>query len=422
MLIGNDKIYIGYDLSYGYAQISYCRQLDDTPETYSLTEGTEQYNIPVCLFKRRGINQWFIGKEALVFSEQEEGTLIDHIFEKALDQESILIEEEEFETLALLALYVKRTLAMPGKVYRIDRVAGIMFTVPDLTEKTISLLQKLTVLLNFKDVPVFFQGREESIYQYVMNQPKELWKEEVVIFDGNEKGLSSYRLTKNEHTKPVVVLSDEKFHGELAEIDEERDAQFFEVIQDMAMPAYTCVFLIGEKFYGEWSQESLKELCNGRRVFKGNNLYSKGACYGIQSRLKAGSLNERAVIFLGRDKLKTNIGMQVKRNGADSYLAILDGGENWYECKKEFQIILPEGNCLSFLITPLDGRNIQGVEIVLDGLPQRPKKMTRLKILATMSDSYTLILTITDMGFGEFYPPSGMQFCQQIDLRDGGYE
>ena len=59
MLIGSDKIYIGYDLSYGYAQISYCRQLDDTPETYSLTEGTEQYNIPVSLFKRKGINQWF---------------------------------------------------------------------------------------------------------------------------------------------------------------------------------------------------------------------------------------------------------------------------------------------------------------------------------------------------------------------------
>ena len=107
MLIGSDKIYIGYDLSYGYAQISYCRQLDDTPETYSLTEGTEQYNIPVSLFKRKGINQWFVGKEALVFSEHEEGVLIDNIYQKTLDMDTVLIEDEEFETIALLALYVK---------------------------------------------------------------------------------------------------------------------------------------------------------------------------------------------------------------------------------------------------------------------------------------------------------------------------
>ena len=76
---------------------------------------------------------------------------------------------------------------------------------------------------------------------------------------------------------------------------------------------------------------------------------------------------------------------------------------------------------MQFLITPLDGRNVQGIEIVLDELPERPKKMTRLKVLATMLDSGTLNLTITDMGFGEFCQSSGMQFCQQIDLRDGGY-
>ena len=421
MLIGSDKIYIGYDLSYGYAQISYCRQLDDTPETYSLTEGTEQYNIPVSLFKRKGINQWFVGKEALVFSENEEGVLIDNIYQKTLDMDTVLIEDEEFETIALLALYVKRILAMPGKIYRLDRIAGIMFTVPELTEKAILVLQKLKVLLNLKDVPVFFQGREESIFQYAINQPKELWKEEVVIFDGNERGLTSYCLKKNDNTKPVVVISDEVFHGELLEADEEKDSQFLEIVRDLEMPAFTCVFLIGEKFYGEWCQESLKELCNNRRVFKGNNLYSKGACYGIQSKIKSKDSSDKTIIFLGKDKLKTNIGMQVKRGGEDSYLAILDGGENWYECKKEFQIIIPEGNVLQFLITPLDGRNVQGIEIVLDELPERPKKMTRLKVLATMLDSGTLNLTITDMGFGEFCQSSGMQFCQQIDLRDGGY-
>ena len=134
-----------------------------------------------------------------------------------------------------------------------------------------------------------------------------------------------------------------------------------------------------------------------------------------------GGRNADGSIFLGKDKLKTNVGMQVKRGEEDSYLAILNGGESWYECRKEFQIILSEGNSLHFIITPLDGRNIQDMEIILDGLKERPKNMTRLKIVATMSSENVMQLEIEDMGFGEFYPASGMKFREQINLAEEGY-
>ena len=39
------------------------------------------------------------------------------------------------------------------------------------------------------------------------------------------------------------------------------------------------VFLTGEGFEKNWYPDSLRVLCNGRRAFIGNNLYSKGACY-----------------------------------------------------------------------------------------------------------------------------------------------
>ena len=416
-MLNNDRMIIGYDLSYQYAQISYCRLHDDTPKTYALSGGTRQYNIPACLFKRDKVNQWFLGKEAEVFAKQEEGTLIENLLMTALESEDMEIGEEHFETIALLALFVKRSLYLPEKECRPDKVVGIMFTVPVLTEKMISLMQRMILLLNMPECQICFQSREESIYHYVIHQPKELWKDDVLIFDSSQNAIKSYRFKINQNTRPMVAFVEAMEHRRLNGEDEEKDGIFAEVVREHAHVSDGCVFLLGEGFHGEWCQESLQLLCKNRRVFKGNDLYSKGACFGMQNKLLAPK--QPQMIFLSGDKLRTNVGMQVIRQGEESYLAILDGGENWYECKKEWDILLTEDNIITFKLTPLDGRNIRNIEIVLDELPIRKPKMTRLHLQAAMVSASTMEVTIQDMGFGELSPSSDLCFTQQIDLSFG---
>ncbi len=193
-----------------------------------------------------------------------------------------------------------------------------------------------------------------------------------------------------------------------------------QIVQQSTADISSSVFLLGEGFNGEWCQESLRLLCHNRRVFKGNDLYSKGACYCVQERLLDRTGHSSSIIFLGKDKLKTNVGMEVSRQGEDSYLAILDGGENWYECHKSWDVILREGNVVKFKLTPLDGRNVRYIEVVLDGLPQREMNTTRLHLEATMTNERTLKIQIKDMGFGEMVPSSELCFTQQIDLSQGG--
>lgn len=420
MILANDKMIIGYDLSFEYAQISYQRQNGEVPETFALASGTRQYNIPVCLFKRSEVNQWFLGKEALSFAGHEEGTLVKGLLREALEQKEICIGEEVFESIALLALFIKRSLYLPGKECKLDKVAGIMFTVPFLSEKMIDLLQRLSVLLNLPDCKIYFQSREESIYHYMIHQPKELWNEDVLLFDSSDACLKSYRFMKNSNTKPMVAFVEETDHGALTGEDEEKDGQFLQIVQQSAADISTSVFLLGEGFNGEWCQDSLRLLCHNRRVFKGNDLYSKGACYSIQERVIDRTGHAPSIIFLGKDKLKTNVGMEVSRQGEDSYLAILDGGENWYECHKTWDVILREGNVIKFKLTPLDGRNVRYIEVVLDGLPQREANTTRLHLEASMTNERTLKIQIRDMGFGEMVPSSELCFTQQIDLNQGG--
>lgn len=416
-MFGSDRTVVGYDLSNEYAQISFCRQNEDNVQTVSLLEGTEQFNIPVCLFKRAEVNQWFFGKEAQAYSAVEEGTMLSNLLELSIIGDEIAVEEEYFDPAALLTLFIKRSLSLLKGENGKGKIAGIMFTLPTLTNRVISVLSKVSSLLDMKDVTIVFQGREESIYHYLIHQPPELWKHEVEVYDFSEHSMKSYHFYQNKHTRPVVSFVEESRHEEAVQNDTMNlDQIFWEIVeQTTSEKQVSCAYLLGDGFAQDWCQESLRLLCRNRRVFRGNNLYSKGACYSIKERLNnTDNVNDR--IFLGKDKLKANIGMNVIRKQDLSYLALLNGGDNWYDSRKECDIILWHGNSFDIVITPLDGRNIRTVEVVLQGLPAREDKTTRLRINVFMETDSIMRITVKDMGFGDIVATSGMNFTQQITL------
>jgi len=414
MFLNSEKVVIGYDLSDEYAQISYGYPGKTEPETLSLVAGEEQYNIPVCLFKRTEVNQWFFGKEARNYALVEEGTIFENLLELATTGEEVVAGEEKFDPIALLALFVKRSLSLMNKELKKVKPDVIMFTVPVLTPRVVEVLEQMTLLLDMSETKVFFQGREESIYHYVIKQSQPLWKEDVIVYDFSDDKLRSFRFLRNQKTTPVVTFVECEEHA-VRKNDDDLDMRFQEVAKEtLRLKKVSSVYLIGEGFNGNWCRESIRELCMGRRVFRGNNLFSKGACYAAMEH--GNKSPDKGMIFLGKDKLKANVGMQVARGWEESYLALLNGGESWYESKKECQIILTEENAFSIIITPLDGRNVKTIEIVLDGLPQRSAKMTRLKIKVFMVKEDCMQINVTDMGFGDYEKSSGLNFEQQISL------
>ena len=409
-----ERFVVGYDLSTEYAQISYMGMQDAMPETVTLAEGREDYNIPACLFKRMEVNQWFFGREAKNYSSVEEGTMVENLLEHALVGDKLRIGEDEFDHVALLALFIKRSMTLLKSVPK-EKIAAIMFTVPDLTKRAIEVLEAVAEVLGLDDTKIFFVGRQESIFYYVIHQQKELWKQDVLVYDFSERNLKGYHFSVNRNSRPQVSVVDETIHPIVAS-DDNKDSEFSEVIKiDTKDSVVSGAFLIGNGFEDEWCHDSLKELCRGRRVFKGNNLYSKGACYAARERLIDSDMNQ-SLIFLGKDKLKANIGMNLLRGSEESYYAILDGGESWYDAKKEFDIILDKDNTFEILITPLDGKNVRSIEIVLDGLTEREAKTTRLHLKVFMESDDRLRVCATDMGFGEFYPTTYQLFTRQIEL------
>lgn len=421
------KVAVGYDLGRTFAQISYCGLEESEPETVSAVAGTEQYNIPALLCKRSGVGQWYYGKEAIKFAREESGILVEDLLTLAERGEDVLVEGEGYDPVALLTLFVKRSLSLLGIRISLNQIDAFMFTVEELTPRMVDVLGKVAAGLQLNAQHICFQSHLESFYAYTLHQSRELWKDDVMIFEYNTF-LKSLCLECNRRTTPKVVFIEQLSYPEMErrvwkeeeterqQQAEELDALFLTIAgESLKDRTVSTVFLLGDGFKEGWAKESLRLLCRNRRVFQGNNLYSKGACYGMLERLRPGE-QRKEYVYLGADKLKSNIGIRALRRGEDSYYAVLDAGMNWYEAEAEFDIILESGNTVDFVITPLTGGNVTNRAFVLEGLPERPRSTTRLNVHIEMTAVNQAAITIEDMGFGELFKSSGKAWTQTIQV------
>lgn len=414
-----ESVSIGYDLSTEYAQISYMSNSMDSPKTLSAKDNSEQLNIPIVLFKRQGVNQWLYGCDAEGKSGSNEGILIGSLWERALVGDMVTVDEEEFDPVSLLLLFIKRSLNLVLLEVKRESISGIMFTVPALTRRAIEVLETVMSQLELGKTKVFFQGREESIYYYMINQPAELWTYDVSIYDYGTEGLKCYTFQENRNSTPRVAFVDCKEYPGFGKAEYKRDDEFLQVIDEtIGNKLVSCVFLIGKGFVGDWYNKSLKVLCRKRRAFMGNNLYSRGACYACMDRISAKSSDNPVRVFLGAEKLRSNIGMYVNKGAERAYLPLLDAGINWYDGKMSVDMYLWDGNSFEIVVTPLDGRNVRVVEIVLDGLTMREPGTTRIRLEAIMESPVLLRINATDLGFGDFYPASNQLFTKEIKLNE----
>lgn len=410
-LPGSEKVIVGYDLGNKYAQIScYVTGSEEEIRTLSSVAGSSVYTIPLALSKRQGVNQWFYGSEAIRYAEEEEGILVENLLKLARDGEPVQIDGVPIDPVALLTLFLKRSLGLLSQVTNTERIGALMITCEELDHRMLEVLTAATEGLHLKTDQICFQSHVESFYYYNLYQPEELWRHKTILCEYGDASIRTYCMECNRHTTPVVAYMEEReFPFPVPESDEKMQEIAKKLCENQMISS---VYLIGEAFSRDWMKESLRYLCKGRRVFQGNNLFSKGACYGMMERLTPGE-NGKNHVFLGRDKLKSNIGMKVLRQGEESYQALLDAGINWYEAKNTMEFYLLEGRAVEILITSLTGKGNRIARIVPEELQEG---IIRLRISVEMRDDTHLKIELEDLGFGTFRAATHHIWKEEIEL------
>ena len=54
------------------------------------------------------------------------------------------------------------------------------------------------------------------------------------------------------------------------------------------------------------------------------------------------------------------------------------------------------------------------VKVPLDGFPKRPERTTRIQITAGFLDEKTMVVKVTDKGFGELFPKTDAAIRQEV--------
>ncbi|MDE7266439.1 MAG: hypothetical protein K2N89_03130 [Lachnospiraceae bacterium] len=431
-MLKKNGVVVGFDLGNDYSQISYCRADQSMPDTMSLVMGEEQYNIPTVLCKMRGNdghNAWCVGNEALKCASQENGILVENLALLAKNNVLVKVYEEDLTADELLAIFIKKTLAILTMYVRIEDIEAIAFTMRDMDRALMETVRKAVERLDMKHVAMHFLSHEDCFFQYIIHQPGEMWIHDVLLYDYRADGMKSYLLQMNRKTNPVACFIESASFPQMklsntpqsyTEVEGAQYAQLDATLLEIAKEQcethnITSVFLLGDSFSKEWCKESLRYLCRGRRVFQGNNLFSKGACYGAREKVYASTLST-SYVYLSDDKLRANIGMTCDRGRDEIYFPILDAGTSWYDAKREFDVMLTKNNTITLNIAPVDGGKARLAKISLEGLKVRGNKTNRVGLRFFMEDTQAVQIEITDKGFGEFFPSTGRMWRECLPL------
>jgi len=409
---GSGKRYIvGFDLSDSYCALSYCCDKGDI-RTVSLVMGSEEYSIPMALSKRHGAGQWFFGNEAYTSADAGESILVEDIYTKALAGEDTQIDGLVYGAVSLLTLYLKRCFGLLQSVGSFDRMDAVMFTLPEVSTNSISVIRKSLEGLHIKTDRIFFMAHSESFFRYVINEPGDMIRKNPLLFTVEDKGLSLVKLNINRFTTPKVVHA-EKTRFDLprdrSTLPDELDNTLLRASQGVSEKiADYSFYLVGEDFSEDILRNSLKYMCSKGRVYGGINLFSRGAVYALLDRE-----GKSDYVFLGDDKLSNNIGMKLLSQGAEVYYALLDAGICWYDAESFVEFYVQGTNVITLSAESIKENHKSDVVITLEGYEGN---LTRMRLTVSMKDTSVLRVVIEDLGLGAFTGTKANKWEEEIAL------
>ena len=419
---------VGIDLGRETCQVSWVsrsqkrtmtgRRIGYEPETYTRTPGRELCDIPVCMLRERETGRWLCGEEALRCASQTGQALTRGFYEAALEGRMLAAGGEEVNPSMLLSLYFRSCLQLIRRQVSPDQVDTLCVCVPVMEPGTEEVLRRALERLELPVRGLVFKDHAGAFFDYVMNQNEEMRRKGALLLEyrGGEV-LTLGSLDVNHRTNPVTAFASfetRPFRRQASPA--EKDAALLGILREAGIQdRYAAAFLIGDGFAGRWMQESLRFLGQGRRLFQGNSLFSRGAALSALYASGAFAPGD-GIFFLSGGSLTFNVGLTAFSGGKETYVPLLDAGTPWYEARAEEEFILGEGTGLDLALTPVDGSPGRILRLELEDLPERPPRTTRIRLTLSMPEAGTLTAEAEDLGFGTIFPASGRIWKESMKL------
>ena len=176
------------------------------------------------------------------------------------------------------------------------------------------------------------------------------------------------------------------------------------------------VLCAGGGFEMLWAKESANMIFGKEKVYIAKNPKLTNALgAGILAAVYA-DLWDKKIVVEDTQKLENEIGIFDGHN----FIVLAERNSFWWQKHEPKLVIVQkeiEGDLRFYLShkNP-DGDTVNINEIMLHGLPKRPKGVTRLKLAVSFNSNIDLALEISDEGFGELFPSTGLKWEYAVKL------
>ncbi len=368
---------------------------------------------------------------AVNFAEREP---ITGILEKVRTGEDVMNDGKMVGIERVLAYFFRKMLAMTRVRYPGEKIKMLTIAVPSMDKDFVDRIYESLSLIGLENDRVRIIDHKRSYMYYVLYQKKELWTNDVGLFDYDGKRLLYEQLkidrshlpalvgvTEKDFTEAFDVVGKpeklpEKLPDSIEFIDEMDDEEagyataskgtIFENIVKTALKNQfvSSLFMTGEGFEAKWADEVFPRLAVGRRLFRGRNLYVSGATYASKEFGEKKRL-EDYVVF-APDMVPERLSMEVYENGKPTEVVLAPAGYPWFEVDTEVDLI-PDGDTeIVVNARPVFEGETKQYKLDISPILAKNNRMTRIGLRVRFEDAKTAIFTIRDKGFGDTMPGS----------------
>lgn len=415
-----EAYYIGMDLCSDSTQISFYNDIKREPETVNQLNNKETYMMPNILFYSMATGDWYVGSEASEARFKEEGIILDELYKNARNEDLVDVDGVKYSYKQLFLLMLK--MHINSFLYRYEGavVKRLVITIPEYNRDLFKVLSELYRELDVPAECIKITSHLDSGLYYIFNQSSDLWVNSVALFDYNIEGLHYYRIDISRGKTPEVIsVTHEDYSTQFnmalfAGDNILMDVTFAKIVEyEMKKTYISSVFLTGLGFSEKWMNKSRNMLCQGRRVFAGQNIYTKGACY----KAVGGEYEEfyRRFFVETKENVMFDVGIS-SGDEEDKFIPIALGGKQWYNIKGKIHVILDDTDKITIVYRSRMSDNETREVVKLHGIPKRPNKTSKFSIEVEFEDPHRGAVIIRDVGFGKLFPTTNKIYRKEFEV------
>ena len=365
-----DGLILGIDLCDAYTQLV-CE------------EGETSFTLPTVICKKKNEDKWLVGEPAYASALAGEGVMVDKLVKLVQKDGTATIGGVKYGGVQLMVQFLLQVLSLAKETYRTDQVRELFLTVPRIEPGLLQRLLQTREYLGIEKNRFHVISHTESFLYYVLSQKREVWNNQVGMFDLSAEGLCYYEMKVQRGLRQTTVVAERERLEEGFSLDILNTAAGGKMADRILCSCgnrllqkklFSSVFLTGKGFENrDWAAGFMKLICNRRRVYAEAELFAKGAVLRAEDLLREKSAYPYICICEGR--LDSSVSMKVLHKDQDNQLMLANAGVSWYEAGAQVELILDGQDYLEFIITPPDQRKRKTVKIVLEGFPKRDEKI-----------------------------------------------